>query len=201
MKKWLTKTGISVLAGALFFSLAGCAKTPAGSSTQASEIEGEKTIMVEITVKDYGTMKLELDAEAAPLTVENFVDLVNDGFYDGLIFHRIIPGFMIQGGDPDGTGMGGPGHSVKGEFSKNGWDNPIKHTRGTISMARSQNPDSAGSQFFIVHEDAPHLDGSYAAFGKVVEGIEVVDAIAQVATGANDRPLEDVVIESIRVVE
>lgn len=146
-------------------------------------------------------IRIELDAEAAPLTVENFVNLVNEGFYDGLIFHRVIPGFMIQGGDPDGTGGGGPGHNIKGEFKANGWDNPIKHDRGVISMARTGDPNSAGSQFFIMHEDSPHLDGQYAAFGHVVEGIEAVDTIANVKTGRSDRPVEDVVIESIRIVE
>lgn len=157
--------------------------------------------MVEMKMQNGDVVRIELDEEAAPITVENFVNLVNDGFYDGLIFHRVIPGFMIQGGDPDGTGAGGPGHSIKGEFSANGWDNPIKHNRGVISMARSGDPNSAGSQFFIMHEDSPHLDGQYAAFGRVVDGIEAVDTIANVKTGRNDRPLEDVVIESIRIVE
>lgn len=157
--------------------------------------------MIEITMKDGGVIRLELDADAAPITVENFETLVGDGFYDGLIFHRIIPGFMIQGGDPDGTGMGGPGTHIKGEFSSNGWNNPIRHTRGVISMARSGDPDSAGSQFFIMHQDAPHLDGQYAAFGKVVEGIEVIDQIAGVATGRNDRPVEDVIIDTIKIVD
>ncbi len=157
--------------------------------------------MVEIIMKDGSTIRIELDKKAAPLTVENFVELVNDEFYDGLIFHRIIPGFMIQGGDPSGTGMGGPGHSVKGEFANNGWDNPLSHKRGVVSMARSADPDSAGSQFFITHADSTFLDGDYAAFGKVVDGIDTVDAIAAVATGANDRPVEDVVIESIRVID
>ena len=133
--------------------------------------------------------------------MENFLKLVNDGFYDGLTFHRIIPGFMIQGGCPDGTGMGGPGWHIKGEFARNGVPNPIKHTRGVISMARAMDPNSAGSQFFIMHEDAPHLDGGYAAFGHVVAGMDVVDRIAQVATDYNDRPLTPVVMESVRVVE
>lgn len=163
--------------------------------------------MIEITVKDYGAMKLELDAEAAPLTVENFIELANDGYYDGLVFHRVIQGFMIQGGCPDGTGTGGPGHQIKGEFKKNGWDNPISHTRGTISMARSGDPDSAGSQFFITDDDATFLDGEYAAFGKVVEGLDVLDAIAATETaynpgeGAKSKPVTPPVIESIRVVE
>lgn len=157
--------------------------------------------MVEITMENGGKIKIELDASAAPITVENFEKLVKEGFYDGLTFHRIIPGFMIQGGDPEGTGMGGPGYAIKGEFARNGVDNPIKHTRGVISMARSMAPDSAGSQFFIMHEDAPHLDGSYAAFGHVVEGMEVVDQIACVETDYSDRPLTPVVMKTVRLVE
>ncbi len=157
--------------------------------------------MVRITMKDGGVIDLELDAAAAPLTVENFLKLAGEGFYDGLTFHRIIPGFMIQGGCPDGTGMGGPGWHIKGEFSKNGWNNPIKHSRGVISMARATDPNSAGSQFFIMHADAPHLDGSYAAFGRVVNGMDVVDRIAAVATGYGDKPQQPVVIETMRVVE
>ena len=157
--------------------------------------------MVRITMQDGGVIDLELDAQAAPITVENFLKLVKDGFYDGLTFHRIIPGFMIQGGCPDGTGMGGPGWHIKGEFARNGVPNPIKHTRGVISMARAMDPNSAGSQFFIMHEDAPHLDGGYAAFGHVVAGMDVVDRIAEIATDYNDRPLTPVVMESVRVVE
>ena len=157
--------------------------------------------MVRITMQDGGVIDLELDAQAAPITVENFLKLVKDGFYDGLTFHRIIPGFMIQGGCPDGTGMGGPGWHIKGEFARNGVPNPIKHTRGVISMARAMDPNSAGSQFFIMHEDAPHLDGGYAAFGHVVAGMDVVDRIAEVPTDYNDRPLTPVVMESVRVVE
>ena len=157
--------------------------------------------MVRITMQDGGVIDLELDAQAAPITVENFLKLVKDGFYDGLTFHRVIPGFMIQGGCPDGTGMGGPGWHIKGEFARNGVPNPIKHTRGVISMARAMDPNSAGSQFFIMHEDAPHLDGGYAAFGHVVAGMDVVDRIAEVATDYNDRPLTPVVMESVRVVE
>ena len=158
--------------------------------------------MIRITMKDGGIIDLELDKAAAPITVENFEKLVKDGFYDGLIFHRIIPGFMIQGGDPEGTGMGGPGWHIKGEFAANGWDNPIAHKRGVISMARAQDPNSAGSQFFIMHGDANYLDGQYAAFGKVVRGIEVVDKIAGVPTNRwNNRPYEDQVIDTIRIVE
>lgn len=155
---------------------------------------------VRITLADGGIIELELDEQAAPITVENFVKLVEQKFYDGLSFHRIIPGFMIQGGDPEGTGMGGPGHHIKGEFKANGYDNPIKHERGVISMARSMNPDSAGSQFFIMHEAAPHLDGNYAAFGRVTQGIEQVDAIAQTHTGAQDRPRDPVIMEKVELI-
>ena len=158
--------------------------------------------MIRITMKDGGVIDLELDRKAAPVTVENFEKLVKDKFYDGLIFHRVIPGFMIQGGDPEGTGMGGPGWHIKGEFAANGWDNPIAHTRGVISMARAQDPNSAGSQFFIMHKDASYLDGQYAAFGKVVRGMEVVDKIAGVPTHRwNNRPYEDQVIDTVRIVE
>ncbi|MDO5476993.1 MAG: peptidylprolyl isomerase [Eubacteriales bacterium] len=159
--------------------------------------------MIRITMKDGGVIDLELDAKAAPITVENFLKLVNDKFYDGTIFHRVIPGFMIQGGDPQGTGMGGPGWTIKGEFSANGVDNPIKHKRGVISMARAMDPDSAGSQFFIMHADADYLDGQYAAFGHVVSGMDVVDRIASVPTNrwGGDRPYEDQVMETVCVVE
>ena len=139
----------------------------------------ENKIMVEITMKDGGKMQLELYPDVAPATVENFVKLVNDGFYDGLTFHRIITGFMIQGGDPEGTGMGGSKDTIKGEFKQNGVQNDLKHTRGVISMARSQNPNSASSQFFIMHDDAPYLDGQYAAFGKMVSGFEELDKLAE----------------------
>ena len=154
-----------------------------------------------INVKEYGSMEVELYKEYAPITVENFVKLVNKKFYDGLTFHRVIKGFMIQGGCPKGNGTGGPGYEIKGEFINNGVNNPLKHTRGVISMARAMHPDSAGSQFFIMHKDAPHLDGAYAAFGKVVSGIEVVDKIATVPTDFRDKPLKPVVIESIKVIE
>lgn len=157
--------------------------------------------MIEITMENGGKIKIELDPSAAPITVENFEKLVREGFYDGLTFHRIIPGFMIQGGDPEGTGMGGPGYGIKGEFARNGVNNPIRHTRGVISMARSMMPDSAGSQFFIMHEDAPHLDGNYAAFGHVVEGMDIVDEIAGVETDAGDRPLTPVVMKTVRIIE
>lgn len=159
--------------------------------------------MIRITMKGGGVIDIELDEKAAPVTVENFLKLVNSKFYDGTIFHRVIPGFMIQGGDPQGTGMGGPGWTIKGEFSSNGWNNPIKHKRGVISMARAMDPDSAGSQFFIMHADADYLDGQYAAFGRVVKGMDVVDRIASVRTNrwAGDRPYEDQVMETVRVVE
>jgi len=159
----------------------------------------EKLPIVTMKIKDYGTVKLELYPEVAPNTVNNFISLSNSGFYDGLKFHRVIKEFMIQGGDPDGVGTGGPGYSIVGEFTSNGFANSLKHTKGVISMARSNNPDSAGSQFFIMSEDAPHLDGEYAAFGKVISGIEVVENIEKVDTDSNDAPKEDVVIESITV--
>ena len=164
--------------------------------------------IITIQMKNGGTMKAELYPEIAPETVKNFVDLAAKGFYNGLIFHRVIPGFMIQGGDPQGTGMGGdpqgtgmggPGYTIKGEFSSNGFKNDLKHTRGVLSMARAMDPNSAGSQFFIMHEDSPHLDGQYAAFGKLIEGIEVVDEIASVRTDYNDRPLEPQQIEFMTV--
>ena len=154
--------------------------------------------MVVITMDTGEVIKLELYPEIAPKTVENFEKLVKKGFYNGLTFHRIIRGFMIQGGCPQGTGTGGPGWHIKGEFAANGWKNDLKHTKGVISMARAGHPDSAGSQFFIMHEDAPHLDGQYAAFGKVVEGIEVVDRIAAVQTSRwNDKPVVPVVMKSV----
>ena len=152
-----------------------------------------------ITMENGDVMKAELYPEIAPNTVNNFISLVKKGFYDGRIFHRVIPGFMIQGGCPDGTGMGGPGYSIKGEFSQNGFTNDLKHTPGVLSMARAMHPDSAGSQFFIIHKTSPHLDGSYAAFGKVTEGLEVVDKIANTPTDFRDRPLEDQMIATITV--
>ena len=144
-------------------------------------------------------IKIELYPEIAPNTVRNFVSLVKKGFYDGLTFHRIIPGFMIQGGCPEGTGMGNPGYRIKGEFTRNQFPNNLKHSRGVISMARAMNFDSAGSQFFIMHENSPHLDGQYAAFGKVTKGLDVVHEIEKISVGANDKPVEDIVIESIKV--
>ena len=147
--------------------------------------------IVTIEMENGGVIKAELYPEIAPNTVNNFISLVKKGFYDGVIFHRVIPGFMIQGGDPQGTGMGGPGYSIKGEFTGNGFKNELKHDRGVLSMARTMMPNSAGSQFFIMHERAKHLDGQYAGFGKVIEGIEVVDAIAGTARDYNDRPKTD----------
>ena len=157
--------------------------------------------MVVIEMENGGIIELELYPEAAPKTVANFLKLVGQGFYDGLIFHRVIPGFMIQGGDPQGNGMGGSEENIVGEFKANGFDNPIKHTRGVISMARAYNPNSASSQFFIMHKDAPHLDKQYAAFGAVTEGIEVVDSIAGVKTDYQDCPRILPVIEKIEIVE
>jgi len=155
--------------------------------------------IVTFTMENGDTMKAELYPEVAPNTVNNFISLVKKGFYDGLIFHRIISGFMIQGGDPDGTGMGGPGYSIKGEFSYNGVDNNLKHSRGVLSMARAQHPDSAGSQFFIMHANAPHLDGQYAVFGKLIEGEDVLDSIASVDTDWNDRPRKPQVMKTVTV--
>lgn len=146
-------------------------------------------------------MTVELYPDYAPITVENFVNLASQGFYDGLIFHRVIKGFMIQGGDPEGTGMGGPGYHIRGEFESNGFSNPIKHTRGVISMARSAMPNSAGSQFFIMHKDATHLDGQYAAFGKMKDGFDALDEIAKTKTDYMDRPLKEQRIRSIIITE
>ena len=155
--------------------------------------------IVTITMANGDVMKAELYPEIAPNTVNNFISLVKKGYYDGLIFHRVIAGFMIQGGCPNGNGMGGPGYSIKGEFSQNGFKNTLKHTEGVLSMARSMMPNSAGSQFFIMHQNSPHLDGQYAAFGKVVEGLDVVDRIAQVGTDWSDRPMVPQIIESMTV--
>ena len=156
--------------------------------------------IVTIEMEDGGVIRAELYPDVAPKTVENFVSLVQKGFYDGVIFHRVIPGFLIQGGDPTGTGMGGPGHTIPGEFTANGFKNDLKHTRGVLSMARTMDPNSAGSQFFIMHMDAPHLDGQYAAFGKVIEGIEVVDSIARTPRNmANDKPRQDQRMKKVTV--
>lgn len=155
--------------------------------------------VVTITLKDGGAIKAELYPEIAPNTVKNFISLIQKKFYDGLIFHRVIKGFMIQGGCPDGNGMGGPGYGIKGEFAQNGFTNDLKHTAGVLSMARAAHPDSAGSQFFIMHKTSPHLDGQYAAFGKVIEGLDLVNKIAETATDYADRPLENQVMESVTV--
>lgn len=155
--------------------------------------------IVTFTMESGAVIKAELYPEIAPNTVNNFISLVNKKFYDGLIFHRVIKGFMIQGGCPSGTGTGGPGYQIKGEFSMNGFDNSLKHTEGVLSMARAMHPDSAGSQFFIMHKNSPHLDGQYAAFGKVIEGLENVNAIAETRTDWSDRPVERQVMKSVTV--
>ena len=155
--------------------------------------------IVTFEMEDGGVMKAELYPELAPNTVNNFISLVSKGFYDGLIFHRVIPGFMIQGGDPKGNGTGGPGYCIRGEFKANGFDNPLLHDRGVLSMARTMAPNSAGSQFFVMHENSPHLDGQYAAFGKVIEGIEVVDKICSVRTDYNDKPRIPQVMKKVTV--
>lgn len=177
-------------------------KTPSQEDPVMTQEATDTTVMhpqVTIAMQDGQKIVIDLYPEIAPNTVNNFIELVEKGFYDGLIFHRVIPGFMVQGGDPDGLGTGGPGYGIKGEFAKNGFENTLAHTRGVLSMARSNDPDSAGSQFFIMHQDAPHLDGSYAAFGEVVAGLEVVDAIASVERDANDRPLKEQVMEKVVV--
>lgn len=195
-KKWI----LPLLAALLVcLMLAGCGQGAASSSTSQAE-EKERYVMVEITMQDGGVIKLQLDREAAPITVDNFEKLVSEGFYDGLTFHRAVDGFMIQGGDPNGTGTGGSKEQIKGEFAQNGWDNPISHARGVISMARSQNPDSASSQFFITNGDATFLDGSYAAFGTVTEGMDVVDAIAKMPTSGESLVTQPV-MEKVVIIE
>lgn len=200
--------------------LTGCGKTQAYDTTAKETVKETETaketadttkdegvdpktvekVNAKITVKDYGTIELELYPSKAPQTVSNFTSLARDGFYDGLTFHRVIDGFMIQGGDPDGTGTGGPGYSIKGEFSSNGVENDIKHLRGVISMARKSSPkDSAGSQFFIMHQDAPHLDGEYAAFGKVTSGMDIVDKIVKVEKDKNGKPNTSVIMEKVEI--
>ncbi|WP_432665755.1 peptidylprolyl isomerase [Wukongibacter baidiensis] len=159
----------------------------------------KKNPVVTITMENGSQIKVELYPDVAPNTVKNFVSLVNKGYYNGLIFHRVIKGFMIQGGCPEGTGTGGPGYSIKGEFSRNGFDNDLVHTEGVISMARAMNPNSAGSQFFIMHKNSPHLDGQYAAFGKVIEGMEEVNKIAEVDTNHMDRPLDEQRMKEVTV--
>lgn len=158
-----------------------------------------KNPIVTIKLNDGGVIKAELYPEIAPNTVNNFISLIKKGYYNGICFHRVIPGFMIQGGCPNGTGTGGPGYSIKGEFTSNGFKNDLKHTRGVLSMARTMMPNSAGSQFFIMHEDSPHLDGQYASFGKVIEGIEQVDKIAETKTDWHDRPYDDQIMSEVTV--
>ncbi len=155
--------------------------------------------IVTITMENGDVMKAELYPEIAPVSVNNFISLINKNYYDGLIFHRVIRGFMIQGGCPDGTGMGGPGYSIPGEFNQNGFKNDLKHTEGVLSMARAMHPDSAGSQFFIMHKTSPHLDGAYAAFGKIIEGMDIVNKIAETPTNFSDRPLDEQKIRSMTV--
>lgn len=209
LKTWAGIFAAGILSVSL---LAGCnsqneeaPKEEQDSKSEAVDLENQETMQAEIKVKDYGTIMVDLYPEIAPITVENFVKLAEDGFYDGLTFHRVIKGFMIQGGDPKGDSTGGAEETIKGEFSKNGVENPLSHKRGVVSMARSQMPDSASSQFFIVHEDSPHLDGEYAAFGYVTEGMDVVDKICEEATGQDQNgmlPKENQpVIESITVKE
>lgn len=210
---FLVSCGAPQAAASASPSQAAATEAPAASASSAPETksaaaeqseqpaDSSTKIKAEITMEDGGVMALELDKEAAPLTVENFVNLVEEGFYDGLTFHRIIPDFMIQGGDPTGTGTGDSDSSIKGEFAENGWDNPISHKRGVISMARSLDPDSASCQFFITNADSVFLDGQYAAFGHVTSGMEVVDQISAVERDASDKPLEDVVIKTIKIVE
>lgn len=159
-----------------------------------------ETVKIKITMANGKTMEAELYPEVAPKTVENFVILINEKFYDGLIFHRVISGFMIQGGCPNGTGMGGPGYTIDGEFTSNGFKNDLKHERGILSMARAMDPNSAGSQFFIMHQDSPHLDGQYASFGKLTDGFDTLDEIAGTKTDWQDRPKEDQVIKSIEII-
>lgn len=185
----------SLLAGTL--ALVGCSsKAPVSDEVRTPPKE---LPIATIVVKDFGTIEAELYPHIAPNTVNNFISLANSGFYDGLTFHRIIKDFMIQGGDPEGTGMGGPGYSIYGEFTKNKFKNDLAHTEGILSMARSQSKNSAGSQFFIVTKDAPHLDGQYASFGKVIKGMDIVHKIENVQTDSSDKPINDVIIESIKV--
>lgn len=199
------------LAVGILFSLIGCSssqneavKQPGNkqdSSYPFEILETTEPIKAEIEMEDGGIIALELDPKIAPITVSNFVYLAKKGFYDSLTFHRVIKGFMIQGGDPQGTGNGGPGYTIKGEFSNNGVKNNIKHERGVISMARTTNMNGGGSQFFIMHAEAKHLDGDYAAFGKVTNGMDIVDKIANVQTDSNDKPLQPVTMKTIKIIE
>lgn len=185
----------SLLAGAL--ALVGCSSNE-GINNEVRTPPKNLPIAT-IVFKDFGTVEAELYPHIAPNTVDNFITLANSGFYNGLTFHRIIKDFMIQGGDPDGTGMGGPGYAIKGEFAKNKFKNDLSHTEGVLSMARSQQKDSGGSQFFIVTKDSPHLDKQYAGFGKVISGMDIVHKIENVEVGTNDKPVKDIVIESIKI--
>lgn len=202
----MKKTAALLLAGIFTAALlAGCGTKGESKKENSSQTDNSDDTKVQITVKEYGTIEVALDEEAAPLTVENFLKLTEEGFYDGLTFHRIIDGFMIQGGDPKGNGTGGSDETIKGEFSENGVENPLSHTRGAISMARSQDYDSASSQFFIVQEDSTYLDGQYAAFGYVTEGMDLVDKICEDVSVEDQNgtvlPENQPVIESIKVVK
>ena len=209
----MKKIGSICLAALLILSLAGCSKTSVagitivstGQQDSEAETQGIGTHHAEIDIQDYGTITVELDGDAAPITVQNFMDLANDGFYDGLTFHRIIAGFMMQGGDPNGNGTGGSENTIKGEFSANGVENSLSHTRGAISMARSQAYDSASSQFFICHEDSTFLDGQYACFGYVTDGMDVVDAVCEAAQPTDDNGTipadQQPVITAIRITD
>ena len=204
LRKNISLLLVIVLSLSLFI---GCSKkeeindknTTSTNNAETEKGKDDKNPIATIEMEDGSQIKIELYPDVAPNTVRNFISLANSKFYDGLIFHRVIPDFMIQGGDPEGTGVGGPGYAIKGEFSSNGFENTLKHDRGVISMARAQDKNSAGSQFFIMHKDSPHLDGEYAAFGKVIEGIEVVDKIAAVETVAQDKPKEDVKMKKVTV--
>ncbi len=210
---WLGVIVALVLFGALVFRAGAPAENPPNNATrETGEMNSdmsqsetsdnqEKNPIVTIAMVGGGEIKIELFPEIAPNTVNNFLSLARSGFYDGTIFHRVIPGFMIQGGDPEGTGRGGPGYSIRGEFSSNGFRNELRHSRGVISMARTQDPNSAGSQFFIMVADSPHLDGSYAAFGRVLSGMDVVDQIVQAPRNPSDRPLQDQRMERVTVEE
>ena len=202
MKTKALLTALCLLA-ALCFASCGTTERPDYFNVEGNETSMDayetKNPVVALQIEDYGTVVIELYPEIAPNTVNNFISLIQKGFYDGTIFHRVIPGFMIQGGDPEGTGMGGPGYGIKGEFAMNGFKNDLKHTTGVLSMARSQRPNSAGSQFFIMVNDAPHLDGQYAAFGKVTEGIDVAQAIVSSPRDWSDRPREDQVMTKVTV--
>lgn len=194
-ERMMTKKIISmIMAVALCLSFAACT-----GSDKSADYSNDTNPVAEIVMSDGGVIKVELYPEAAPNTVNNFISLANSGFYDGLTFHRIIPGFMIQGGDPVGDGTGGPGYGVAGEFEDNGFENSLKHTRGVISMARTQSYDSAGSQFFIMVADTPSLDGQYAAFGKVTEGMDVVDRIVSAQRDSSDKPKESIVMTKVNV--